>query len=80
MHGDTLFKAVFKGLLNTAYAATRFKISLTTEDQVAAEEEIALRFNLGAALRGWDIRLEVIGPSRRDPDPPVFKRWRKLVN
>jgi hypothetical protein len=59
-------KAVFKGLFDTAYATTHRHIALTSEEHLAADEEVILRFNLGASIRGWQVRLEQIGPVLPD--------------
>jgi hypothetical protein len=46
-------------LLDTAYAATHLDYHPTTEEQIAADQAVAQRFNLDAERLGWDVRLRL---------------------
>jgi hypothetical protein len=65
------FGAVFKRLLDTAYATTHLIFTFTTDEQIYIEQLIAERFNAEAKKAGWSVRLEQFGPAL----PDILYKW-----
>ena len=63
--------AVFKRLLDTAYATTHLTFVFTTDEQVYAERLIAEAYNAEANKAGWGVRLEQFGPAL----PDILYKW-----
>src|SRR5262249_15589701 len=63
--------AVFKRLLDTAYATTHLTFIFTTDEQVFIERLIVEEFNAEARKAGWDVRLEQFGPAL----PDILYKW-----
>ena len=52
-------RALKNRFLDTACAATHLGYHLTTEEQIAADQAVAQRFNLDAERLGWRVRLRL---------------------
>jgi hypothetical protein len=64
-------EAVFKRLLDTAYATTHLTFAFTTDEQLYAEQLIVDAFNADAQKAGWGVRLEQFGPAL----PDILYNW-----
>jgi hypothetical protein len=73
-----ILPAIFGGLIDTAHATEHLRIHPTSEDQLAADEATARRWNRLAYEHGViGLRLEVFGPVLpwKLPDDPQDITW-----